>query len=115
MQAFPEIFADTTLPEVDLTARLPTLDCALGGTIDRLVVTPDHVLAVDFKTNQGIPNTPEDTPEGLLRQMAAYLEALEQIYPDRQINLAILWTAAPLLMDLPHGIVRPALARATTS
>ena len=115
MRAFPEIFADTTLPEVDVTAQLPTLDRALGGTIDRLVITPDRVLAVDFKTNRGIPNTPEDTPEGLLRQMAAYLEALEQIYPDRQIDLAILWTAAPLLMDLPHGIVRQSLARATTS
>jgi thioredoxin len=63
MRAFPEIFADTTLPEVDVTAQLPTLDRALGGTIDRLVITPDRVLAVDFKTNRGIPNTPEDTPD----------------------------------------------------
>ena len=94
---------------------MPTLNRSLSGTIDRLLITPDRVLAVDFKTNQSVPSTLEETPEGLLRQMGAYLEALEQIYPDRQIDLAILWTATHRLMDIPHGIVRSALARATTS
>lgn len=113
--AFPEIFGAAALSEVDVSAHLTTLDRALSGTIDRLIVTADRVLAVDFKTNKSVPPTPEDTPEGLLRQMAAYLEALEQIYPSHRIELAILWTSAPSLMNLPHGIVRPALARATTS
>jgi len=113
--AFPDIFAPTTLAEVDLTAHLPTLDGILSGTIDRLIVQHDHVLAIDFKTNRIVPDTPDQTPEGVLRQMAAYLEALEQIYPTHRIDLAILWTATPSLMPLPHGIVRPALARATTS
>ena len=113
--AFPEVFAPDTLSEVDITASLPTLDETLSGTIDRLVIEPDRILVVDFKTNQIVPDTPEATPEGILRQMAAYLEAVEQIYPDHRIDLAILWTARPALMLLQHGIVRPTLARATTS
>ena len=112
---FPDVFAPDTLSEVDVTAHLPTLDAPLAGTIDRLLIRPDHILVVDFKTNQNVPKSPEDTPDGVLRQMAAYLEALEQIYPGRRIDLAILWTAEPTLMPLPHGIVRPTLARATTS
>lgn len=113
--AFPDVFAPDTLSEVDVTAHLPSLGKPLAGTIDRLAVGPEKILAVDFKTNQVVPKAPEDTPEGVLRQMAAYLEALEQIYPSHRIDLAILWTAKPVLMLLPHGIVRPALARATTS
>ena len=115
IEAFPSIFGSDSLAEVDVTAHLPTLDRALNGTIDRLVVSPDRVLAVDFKTNQFAPNTPEETPEGIQRQLGAYLEALTQIYPNRQIDLAILWTATPSLMPIPHGIVREALSRATTS
>ena len=113
--AFPHIFASGTLAEVDVTSHLPTLNAPLFGTIDRLIVTPARISVIDFKTNQSVPDTPEATPEGVLRQMGAYLEAIEQIYPDHEIDLAILWTAAPRLMEIPHGIVRLSLARATTS
>jgi ATP-dependent helicase/nuclease subunit A len=38
---------------------------------------------------------------------------LGQIYPDRRIETAILWTKAPRLMSVDPDIVRAALARAT--
>ena len=99
---------------VDITAHLPALDRRLDGTIDRLRVTDTDILAVDFKTNALVPQTVEDTPGGLLRQMGAYLAALEQIWPDRQITLAILWTTDASLMEIPHDIARRALEYATT-
>jgi ATP-dependent helicase/nuclease subunit A len=85
----------------------------LVGTIDRLIVGPDHVLAVDFKTNRVVPAEPSDVPEGILRQMGAYAHMLGQIYPGRQIQTAILWTAGPSLMSLDPDIVTAALGRAT--
>ena len=112
---YPEIFAETTMAEVDIVAELPTLGERVSGSIDRLVVSDEHVLAVDFKTNAVVPETPEQTPEGILRQMGAYLEALEAIYPGKEIRVAILWTNSGELMTLDHGIVRKALQRATTS
>jgi ATP-dependent helicase/nuclease subunit A len=115
IRAHPDIFAPGALVEVDIAAHLPSLDCPLVGTIDRLIVGPDRILAVDFKTNAVVPASPETTPEGLLRQMGAYLEALEQIWPEHEIELAILWTAAAELMPMPHAIVREALMRTTTS
>ena len=36
-----------------------------------------------------------------------------QVYPDRRIETAILWTKAPRLMPVDPEIVRAALSRAT--
>jgi ATP-dependent helicase/nuclease subunit A len=44
--------------------------------------------------------------------MGAYAEALAQIWPDRRIETAILWTRRALLMPLPPDIVRAAMQRA---
>ena len=97
------LFDDTGLSEVAITADLG--DARLHGVIDRLVFTDDAILAVDFKTNQTVPHSPEACPEGILRQMAAYLVALQQIYPDRRVQTAVLWTNAAQLMLLRHEIV----------
>ena len=111
----PALFDAATFAEVDVTAHLADLGRPMVGRIDRLVVSPDKVLAVDFKTNSVVPVAPDQTPEGLLRQMGAYLDALEQIYNGRKVEVAILWTETCDLMVLPHAIVRNALRDTTIS
>jgi len=107
---FAHIFAPGTLAEVDVSANIAGLNHSrIRGVIDRLVISPDSILIVDFKSNQVVPAFAPDTPSGILRQMAAYLDAITQIYPDRKISLAILWTETATLMPLPHDIVRAAL------
>ncbi|TLP65624.1 double-strand break repair helicase AddA [Parasedimentitalea maritima] len=106
---FSDIFAPETLAEVSITAQVQ--DDRLHGIIDRLVVTQDKVLAVDFKSNATVPTSAENCPEGLLRQMGAYAHALAQIYPDRQIETALIWTRTATLMPLPHDLVSTALMR----
>jgi len=64
------IFTPDALTEVDVTAALRELDGdRIHGAIDRLIITDTTVLAVDYKTNRKTPMTPDQTPEGLLRQM----------------------------------------------
>ncbi len=110
------VFDQNARAEVGITAAIPALGGArIHGAIDRLIITDTHILAVDFKTNRVIPEKPEDTPEGLLRQMGAYAAALAEIYPDHHIDTAILWTRNASLMQLPPQIVAAALARVTTS
>lgn len=109
--ALAPLFGPGTLAEVAITAQIGGR--RLYGAIDRLIVSQDHILAVDYKSNRKIPATADATPEGVLRQMGAYAEALAQIYPAHRIDTAILWTRAPLLMPLDRDIVRQALARAT--
>jgi ATP-dependent helicase/nuclease subunit A len=110
------IFAPDTLAEVDITGHIPSLGAApVIGTIDRLIITDTHILAVDFKSNATVPNSPDEIPEGILRQMGTYLALLEQIYPDTPTEIAILWSTTASLMPLPHDIVRSALSRAHIS
>ena len=111
--ALAHLFTADALPEVPVTAVLDALGGRrIHGVIDRLIVAPDRVTAVDFKTNAVLPERPEDTPEALLRQMGAYAHALARIYPDRAVETALLWTRTATLMPLPHEIVTAALARA---
>jgi ATP-dependent helicase/nuclease subunit A len=99
------------LAEAPITATL--LGKPMIGTIDRLLVTSDRVLAVDFKSNLLVPDSIATVPDGLLRQMAAYHTALCQIYPDKQIEVALLWTRSAQLMPICPNIVRSALSRTT--
>jgi len=113
-ESLAHIFAPTSLAEVELSACLPELGGRLmQGTIDRLIVTNSDVLAIDFKSNTTVPSRAEDVPDGILRQMGAYAAMLEQVYPDRQVSTAILWTKTGALMPLPPNIVREALASST--
>lgn len=104
------IFGSNSLPEVAITATISQLgNQTITGFIDRLVVTDDKIIAVDYKSNAGIPNTAEQIPDGILAQQAAYLLALQQIYPNHAIEIAILWTGNGKIMSIPHKIAIDAL------
>ena len=107
--ALSPLFAADTFAEVAVTA--PWQGRILAGSIDRLLIAPDRVLIVDYKSNAVIPDRPDQVPEGILRQMGAYAHMLGQIYPDRRIEVAILWTRGPHLMPLDPEIVRQAFGR----
>jgi ATP-dependent helicase/nuclease subunit A len=83
----------------------------IAGQVDRLAVGADEVLVIDYKTNRVPPATPAQVPVVYLRQMAAYSTLLEQIYPDRRVRCALLWTQGPRLMALDDALLddhRPA-------
>jgi ATP-dependent helicase/nuclease subunit A len=106
------IFAPGTLAEVPLSA--PWNGGVLIGAADRLIVTPEVVTVVDFKSNAVVPASPGEIPEAYLRQLGAYAWTLAAVFPGRRIDTAILWTAQPQLMAVSAEIVRDALARATS-
>ena len=108
--ALAPLFAPEALAEVDITGQLHGVPCS--GTIDRLVIASDHVLAVDFKSNAIVPDTPEAVPEGLLRQMGAYAAMLAPLYPNHRVETALLWTRSASLMMLPPALTQAALSRA---
>ncbi|MCA2011830.1 double-strand break repair helicase AddA [Cereibacter sphaeroides] len=108
--ALADLFSDEALVEVGLNGHWNGRD--LWGVIDRLVLTPDRVLAVDFKSNRVVPENEARVPEGLMRQMGAYAHLLQGLYPDRQVETALLWTATGQLMTLSPQAVAAALDRA---
>ncbi|MBO6883507.1 MAG: double-strand break repair helicase AddA [Marivita sp.] len=112
-QELSPFFAKTALAEVAVTATVDVFPASpLHGVIDRLVVTDNKIIAVDFKTNRTVPETEDQTPEGLLRQMGAYHAMLRQIYPDKEIETGILWTRTATYMPLSENRVTQALVRA---
>ena len=106
------LFGENALAEVPVSASIDMLGGKrIHGQIDRLVVSADRVLAVDFKTNGAVPKAASDCPAGFLRQMGAYALALGEIYPDRHVQTALLWTASATLMELPRKLVTDALSK----
>jgi ATP-dependent helicase/nuclease subunit A len=80
---------------------------AIFGQVDRLAITPDAVLLLDYKTNRTPPATPTEVPRAYLRQMAAYRALLEAVWPDRPVRPALLWTEGPRLMALDVAALDP--------
>jgi len=96
---FADLFAPDALAEAPIAAVVGE-GVVVSGTVDRLVVTPDRVRVIDFKTGRAVPRDERDIPPYHLRQMAAYAEALAVIFPDRAIEANLLYTAGPALFTL---------------
>lgn len=102
------------LNEVVITAELPNIG-RIHGAIDRLIISPDKVTAIDYKSNRVVPTTPHETPLGLQRQLAVYGLALQEIYPGQTIEAAILWTHTGTITVLPDDLLHEALNSMTMS
>jgi ATP-dependent helicase/nuclease subunit A len=78
---------------------------AVSAQIDRLVVTEDRVLIVDYKTLRPPPAVEQEVAPLYLRQLAIYRAALARIYPGRGVCCALLWTEGPRLMPISPEIL----------
>ncbi|MEL6706649.1 MAG: double-strand break repair helicase AddA [Pseudomonadota bacterium] len=102
---FADIFGPQALAEAPISALVGGV--VVTGTLDRLLVTPNIVSVVDFKTTRRPPNSADAVPVGTLRQMAAYVAALEAIYPGRSVRAGLLYTQTPELIALPDELLAP--------
>ncbi len=95
---FAPLFGPGSRAEVPLIGEVAGQ--IMSAQLDRLLVTDDEILVVDFKTNRPPPTDPGNVAKIYLRQMAAYHLAIQNIYPGRVIRCALLWTVGPQLMPL---------------
>jgi ATP-dependent helicase/nuclease subunit A len=100
------LWAPEALADVALCADVPPLG-RLHGTVDRLILTPEAVMAVAFA-----PGTAEEAPEEVLRRLGAQAAMLAAVYPGREVRAAVLWTGDACLVELPLDLVMAALHRA---
>lgn len=102
---FAPVFAPGSLAEAGVAGRLSPAAPSLSGQIDRIRVTDTEVLIVDYKTDRAVPAGPEAVPPAYLAQLSAYAALAQAIWPGRRVRAALLWTAAPRLMELPAGVL----------
>jgi ATP-dependent helicase/nuclease subunit A len=100
---FAALFAPGSQSEVPLVGLIG--GHAVAAQIDRLVVSDDRVLIVDYKTLRPPPAAERDVPPVYLRQLAIYRAALARIYPAHEIRCALLWTEGPRLMPISSEIL----------
>lgn len=87
--------------------KLPNL--VINGRVDRLVVTPNRVLVIDFKTDQPAPDEVSQVAESYITQMAAYAAVLEEAFPNREIVAVLCWTDGPRMMRIPDALLSESL------
>jgi ATP-dependent helicase/nuclease subunit A len=100
---FAPVFGEGSRAEVSIVGRLdlPGRPRALvSGQIDRLVVRPQEVLIVDFKTNHNPPSRVADAPAAYIRQLALYRAVLRRLYTQRSVCAALLWTESTEFMEI---------------
>lgn len=96
---FADVFGPDSLSEVAVTGHIGQGQI-LSGQIDRLVVKPDRILIVDFKSNRPSPKTDSAIPQKYRDQLRAYKQAISMAYPGIPIDTALLWTDRAILMPI---------------
>ena len=120
---FSELFLPGSRAEVPIVGRLKRGAFAVSGQVDRLAVTNDAVLIADYKTllRKLLDRRPSGTRQklaeafGYIRQLALYRAVLAQLYPDKTIRAALLWTDVPDLMEIPASAMDRELAAVTSA
>lgn len=98
-------FGPSARAEVPLVAVVG--ETVINGRIDRLLIEPGLVRAIDFKTGRQVPQDENAVPLAYLRQMAHYRAALQTIFPGHRIEVSLLFTYAPRFITLSDAILEP--------
>jgi ATP-dependent helicase/nuclease subunit A len=113
------IFAEALVPgsraEVPIVGRIARVGAsalAVSGQVDRLAVTDDAVLIVDYKSDRDVPRRPAEVPQAYAAQLALYCAVLARVYPEKTIRAALLFTEGPLVIEIPGAATAAALAAA---
>ncbi|MDX2222000.1 MAG: double-strand break repair helicase AddA [Rhodospirillaceae bacterium] len=111
---FAALFAAGSRAEVPITGLVRGQ--RISGQVDRLAVTADQVLIIDYKTNRPPPRAADQVDPAYVVQMAAYRAALAAIYPRHRVRCLLLWThgdetGAPFTLELEAAAMDAALDR----
>ncbi|MBW6424568.1 double-strand break repair helicase AddA [Rhizobium sp. XQZ8] len=111
-----DVFSARSQSEVSImgTLTLEGRDFAISGRIDRLVVTDDRVVILDYKTNRMPPKDAEDVALPHRAQLAIYREILMPLYPGREVDCVLVYTESAALIRLSPELMSRSLAELKT-
>ncbi len=100
---FEAVFSPQSLAEVPLAGIVGGR--VIAGAVDRLLITETDVLVIDFKTGRRVPRSADAVSRHHKAQMGAYAAVLSDIFPDRVVRAALLYTSGPALIELSADII----------
>lgn len=108
---FAHVFGPNSRAEVPFFAKASRngSQVQLAGRLDRLVVEPERVLIVDFKSDAGATMDPTAVPTAHLTQIGLYALVATQLFPRHRVDAAILWTSLESLLELPRELLAEAV------
>ena len=110
---FAPLFAPGTRAEVPIVGRIARegkRPVTVSGQVDRLAVTAAAVLLADYKTDRPAARGIGEVPPAYVTQLALYRAVLRQLYGDREVRAALIFTDGPALIELPGAALDAALA-----
>ena len=105
-ETFKSISGSNSWVEVPVVGKLDGQ--YISGQIDRLVEGENHILIVDYKTNQHVPSILAEVPKAYLKQMEIYAQLLAPLYSGKTIETALFWTETCELMKLDSEVEKAA-------
>ena len=115
---FAELFAPGSRAEVPIVGRIARPNgapVAVVGQVDRLVVTDRTVLISDYKTDSLVPRSLDEVPPAYVAQLTLYRAVLARLYPDKAVRAALIFTAGPVLIEIPVEAQEAELRRILTN
>ena len=114
---FAELYGPASRAEVPIVGKVRKGEqtVLVSGRIDRLAVTLDSVLIGDFKTNRPPPRSLDEVPPAYIEQLALYRAILNQLYPDKPVRAALIWTETVDFMEFPGELLDQALTQVTSA
>ena len=109
-----DVFGPGGRAEAPIVGTGPNLPKGLfiNGRIDRMRITDDEVLVIDYKTDRPPPKSEAEVALPYLAQLGAYFDVLSCTYPDKTVKCALLWTHGPDFMVLSESAMMAALTKA---
>lgn len=114
---FAPVFAPGSRAEVSIggTITIGGQARSISGKIDRLAVTDERVLIVDYKTSRPAPRRLAEVPQNHIAQLALYQSVLQPLYPGKKVEAALVYTEGPNIIQLDAASLNDALEGLTAS
>ncbi len=72
----------------------------VNGLIDRLLLTEDEAIIIDYKSHRITANDTQQTAETFRPQMESYKKGIQKIWPGKKVRCLILFTALAEMTEL---------------
>jgi len=108
------LFAGSSRAEVPIVGFVAS-GRRVSGQVDRLAVTTSDVLIADYKSDRTVPAKVGDISPSYVRQLALYRAVLRKLYPNHAVRAALVFTAGPVLMELPASLLDAELSTVAAS